>query len=143
MEILFGIGIFGFIIFTVIASFMHHSPSKREHVKALNEKLECQKAELKAIAIKMTVYLNKMLATGAISDEQYTFEIDKIIQLLRSSDIDYSFIFTIKRPTPYDKGQKLKEIMIIANALDDKGKMSKDEYERHINKALDELKKIK
>jgi hypothetical protein len=90
------------------------------------------------------IALNKMLIGGALVYQEYIFRIDDLRMKCRTYEIDNSFIDLLmiydKLPTMEDK---CRSLLFIANKLDDNNEINKIEFEQHIDKALDELRKIK
>ena len=139
---LFGIGIFGAIFFMIVAAFLHHSPSRQNKVKSLNEKNKVCTKELYEILIKQIHCLNEMLQNGAISSINYDFERLKIIQTFYQYEMDTSVIANISKPMAPNIKSMIHKKLILSSELNNKGGMGDDELNDNINESLDDLKKI-
>lgn len=139
---LFGFAIAGWVICLFIAAFKHHDPKRRAHVSELIAQQKSLTQKLLKVSIDQMFALNKMLASGSINEVNYEVERDIIIHRLINANIDPSPVLAIPKPNIPNIQSMLDETIIIANELHNSNQLSTEEFEKHIDQALDEKKKL-
>lgn len=136
--LLFGFGVFGMLLFLVIAAFSRHSPDKKKRLEELAKKNASLKMALLEVSIKQVFALNAMLETYAISRENYFIELSKIYQQCTEAGIDISILKQIKPFANLQTKEDLKnKILNTSVTLNESGSLNDDDLNEIIDKTLD------
>jgi hypothetical protein len=127
-----------------ISALRNNSKNKSRRLVDLQTKQIFLQGEVRLNYRSQLMALNKMAIGGFLTFEEYQFKIDDLRMKCRTYEVDCSFIdaLMIRVETPTIK-DKCISMLTVANRLDDKNEISKEDYEHYIDKALDELKKLK
>jgi hypothetical protein len=128
----------------IISSLNSNSKRKSRKLAELQTRQILLQGEVRLNYRSQLMALNKMIIGGYLTFEEYQFKIDDLRMKCRTYEVDSSFIdylmLKVEVPTIKDK---CVSMLNLANRLDDTKQISKEDYEQYIDKALDELKKLK
>lgn len=138
--IMFGIGIFGWLFFMIIAAFKNHSPEKKKKLETLRAKEKIIEKELYENYIKQIHALNGMLSNGAIKPLKYDIERQRIYNEMKGLGMDVNVVISIPRSQYMNINELYEKRMNIASSLHDRGAISDEELNTHIDDSLDNIK---
>jgi hypothetical protein len=143
LMIIFFIAISFIVTGLVILSISRYSLKKKQRIEKLRNKESCLKNDLRNNYIDQMVALNVMLMNGAISEYKYLKIVDDLSLKCKNYNMDDSFIALMIKKEGVDLNAKSESVLRMANELSDQGKITPSEFEDHIDKALDAMKRDK
>lgn len=137
------IGILGILLLIILAVIMHRGHKRLGQMDDQKRKEALTKDQidqLESIAVEMVEELKAMFKKGEISEPVYSNELAKVYDMLGKHGINHSFLLD---QSPERKHADPDEIMIKASMLNDKGELSKVDFEKYVNEVLDNRKNEK